>query len=183
MPRAAAPDLKRNSFEPDAHAQLTECSWQSNPKPSVLGGVRVFLLISCYIIKALLLSWAGCCPNVTVGGAAPMLQQLSKTLLLSHCLILPLASLCSLALITLAAVWILSSTCRMTVLRSDFTRSSAVQTHSIRQHSLNKQGKDGKKSSFNRWRIEALKFSDLLQVTQGCTGHRKRRLPESLFAA
>lgn len=82
-----------------------------------------------------------CCPYATTGGTAAILQQVSEALHPFR-LILLWTSLCSLAPITQAAVWIMSSTYKMTVLRSDLTRSSIVQTHGKRQGSLNKLGKD-----------------------------------------
>lgn len=57
IPRAAAPDVERNLYRPDAYAPTVAAYgvlWQSNPEPHCWG--ELFLLILCYTVKALLVS-------------------------------------------------------------------------------------------------------------------------------
>lgn len=117
-----------------------------------------------------------CCPDATAGGTAPILHQVSEASHSPH-LILLWASLCSLAPITWAAVWVMSSTYKMTVLRSDLTRSSIVQTHGKRQSSLNKQGKDwGNPHLIGREQD----WNSVIHFTQ-TTGNTGTRIPVCCF--
>lgn len=71
----------------------------------------------------------------------------------------------------------------MTGLRSDFTKSSTVKIHGKRQHSLNKQGKDGRNPGLIAGEQKHRNSVIYTGLQQGCTDHGKHRLPESLFAA
>lgn len=111
--------------------------------------IFIFIFALVYIIKSLFLSWAcsrplSAAPEFSLVNLPSSIEQSSGRGWHLASSVLALSRSVLLDSNNPATVCIMISTYKVTALRSDSVRSSIVQTHDKRQHSLNKQWKDGR---------------------------------------